>query len=115
MPGITGGAEVRYTTDETGAESVYYVEVGGSDDSGQGTSATRGLGPRDFGTLGFDVAPLDSTDGGSGYRLRANDITETRDATDDYSSDITTTGDGYGRRPGHREHRAVRATATGSR
>ena len=35
---------------------------------------------------------LGSSDGGNGYRLRGHDITETRDAADDYRSDTSTTG-----------------------
>ena len=91
VAGIVGGAEVRFTTDAAAAEAVYYIEVGGEGGSGQGTSATRGVGARSLATRGI-VDTLGSGDGGSGYRLRANDITETRDATDDYPSATSTTG-----------------------
>ena len=87
VAGIVGGTEVRYATDAAAAEAVYYIEVGGEGGSGQGTSATRG----GIATRGI-VDTLGSSDGGTGYRLRANDITETRDAADDYRSDISTTG-----------------------
>ena len=90
---IVGGAEVRYTTDAAAAEAVYYIEVGGGGDSGRGTSATRGVGT--LGGVGTRsvVDTRSSSDGGSGYRLWANDITEARDVTDDYRSDVTTTGE----------------------
>ena len=91
MAGIVGGAEVRFTTDAAAAEAVYYIEVGGEGGSGQGTSATRGVGARSLATRGI-VDTLGSGDGGTGYRLRAHDITETRDAADDYRSDTSTTG-----------------------
>ena len=91
VAGIVGGAEVRFTTDAAAAEAVYYIEVGGEGGSGQGTSATRGVGARSLATRGI-VDTLGSSDGGTGYRLRANDITETRDAADDYRSDTSTTG-----------------------
>ena len=91
VAGIVGGVEVRYTTDAAAAEAVYYIEVGGEGGSGQGTSATRGVGARSLATRGI-VDTLGSSDGGTGYRLRAHDITGTRDATDDYSSAISTTG-----------------------
>ena len=91
VAGIVGGAEVRFTTDAAAAEAVYYIEVGGEGGSGQGTSATRGVGARSLATRGI-VDTLGSSDGGTGYRLRANDITETRDATDDYPSATSTTG-----------------------
>ena len=87
VAGIVGGTEVRYATDAAAAEAVYYIEVGGEGGSGQGTSATRG----GIATRGI-VDTLGSSDGGTGYRLRAHDITETRDAADDYRSDISTTG-----------------------
>ena len=91
VAGIVGGAEVRFTTDAAAAEAVYYIEVGGEGGSGQGTSATRGVGARSLATRGI-VDTLGSSDGGTGYRLRAHDITETRDATDDYPSATSTTG-----------------------
>ena len=91
MPGIVGGTEVRYATDAAAAEAVYYIEVGGEGGSGQGTSATRGVGARSLAPRGI-VDTLGSGDGGTGYRLRAHDITETRDATDDYPSATSTTG-----------------------
>ena len=91
VAGIVGGAEVRFTTDAAAAEAVYYIEVGGEGGSGQGTSATRGVGARSLATRGI-VDTLGSSDGGTGYRLRAHDITETRDAADDYRSDTSTTG-----------------------
>ena len=91
VPGIVGGTEVRYATDAAAAEAVYYIEVGGEGGSGQGTSATRGVGARSLATRGI-VDTLGSGDGGTGYRLRAHDITETRDAADDYRSDTSTTG-----------------------
>ena len=91
VPGIVGGTEVRYATDAAAAEAVYYIEVGGEGGSGQGTSATRGVGARSLATRGI-VDTLGSSDGGTGYRLRAHDITETRDAADDYRSDTSTTG-----------------------
>ena len=91
VAGIVGGTEVRYATDAAAAEAVYYIEVGGEGGSGQGTSATRGVGTRSLATRGI-VDTLGSGDGGTGYRLRAHDITETRDAADDYRSDISTTG-----------------------
>ena len=91
VAGIVGGTEVRFTTDAAAAEAVYYIEVGGEGGSGQGTSATRGVGARSLATRGI-VDTLGSSDGGTEYRLRANDITETRDATDDYPSDTSTTG-----------------------
>ena len=91
VAGIAGGTEVRYATDAAAAEAVYYIEVGGEGGSGQGTSATRGVGARSLATRGI-VDTLGSSDGGTGYRLRAHDITETRDAADDYRSDTSTTG-----------------------
>ena len=91
VAGIVGGAEVRFTTDAAAAAAVYYIEVGGEGGSGQGTSATRGVGARSLATRGI-VDTLGSGDGGTGYRLRAHDITETRDAADDYRSDTSTTG-----------------------
>ena len=91
VAGIVGGTEVRYATDAAAAEAVYYIEVGGEGGSGQGTSATRGVGARSLATRGI-VDTLGSSDGGTGYRLRAHDITETRDAADDYRSDTSTTG-----------------------
>ena len=91
VAGVVGGTEVRYATDGAAAEAVYYIEVGGEGGSGQGTSATRGVGARSLATRGI-VDTLGSSDGGTGYRLRAHDITGTRDATDDYSSAISTTG-----------------------
>ena len=91
VPGIVGGAEVRFTTDAAAAEAVYYIEVGGEGGSGQGTSATRGVGARSLATRSI-VDTLGSSDGGTGYRLRGNDITETKDATDDYPSATSTTG-----------------------
>ena len=91
--GIVGGTEVRYATDGAAAEAVYYIEVGGEGDLGQGTSAPRGFGTRSsVATVGSVVDTLGSSDGGSDYRLWARDITETRDATDDYPSDTSTTG-----------------------
>ena len=80
VPGIAGGTEVRYATDAAAAEAVYYIEVGGEGGSGQGRSATRGVGTLD------SIDTRSRSDGGTGYRLRANDITETRDAADDYRS-----------------------------
>ena len=91
VAGIVGGTEVRYATDGAAAEAVYYIEVGGEGGSGQGTSATRGVGARSLATRGI-VDTLGSSDGGTGYRLRAHDITETRDATDDYPPATSTTG-----------------------
>ena len=94
VPGIVGGAEVRFATDAAPAEAVYYIEVGGGGGSGQGTSATRGIGTRSAYTRSVDtgsVGTLSSNDHGTGYQLRANDITETRDAADDYRSDTATT------------------------
>ena len=87
VAGIVGGVEVRYATDAAAAEAVYYVEVGGGGDSGQGSSATRG-----FGTRSSVVDTRGNSDGGSDYRLWASDITETRDTTDDYRSGVMTTG-----------------------
>ena len=86
VPGIARGAEVRYTTASSGVEAVYYVEVGGADSPGRGLATSRGLG-----TLSLSVIPLDSnSEGGiSGYQLRANDITETRNVTDDHSSSLS--------------------------
>ena len=92
VAGIVGGTEVRYATDGAAAEAVYYIEVGGEGGSGQGTSATRGVGARSSVATRSIVETRSSSDGGTGYRLRANDITETRDATDDYRSDTSTTG-----------------------
>ena len=101
MPGIVGGTEVRYATDAAAAEAVYYIEVGGEGGSGQGTSATRGVGARSsLATRGI-VDTLGSSDGGTGYRLRANDITETRDATDDYPIRYIDHRRGHGGRVGH--------------
>ena len=94
VPGIVGGAEVRFATDAAAAEAVYYIEVGGGGGSGQGTSATRGIGTRSAYTRSVDtgsVGTRSSNDHGTGYQLRANDITETRDAADDYRSDTATT------------------------
>ena len=94
VPGIVGGAEVRFATDAAPAEAVYYIEVGGGGGSGQGTSATRGIGTRSAYTRSVDtgsVGARSSNDHGTGYQLRANDITETRDAADDYRSDTATT------------------------
>ena len=93
VAGIVGGTEVRYATDGAAAEAVYYIEVGGEGGSGQGTSATRGAGTRSgvVATRGV-VDTLGSSDGGSDYRLWARDITETRDGTDDYRADTSTTG-----------------------
>ena len=59
--------------------------------------------------------PLGGTDGGSSYRLRARDISETKDVTDDYPADTTTTGTvvvggrtrGELERPGDRDWFAV--------
>ena len=87
VAGIVGGAEVWFTTDAAAAEAVYYIEVGGGGDSGQGSSATRG-----FGTRSSVVDTRGNSDGGSDYRLWASDITETRDTTDDYRSGVMTTG-----------------------
>ena len=92
VPGIVGGTEVRYATDAAAAEAVYYIEVGGEGGSGQGTSATRGVGTRGSLATRSIVDTRSSSDGGTGYRLRAHDITETRDAADDYRSDTSTTG-----------------------
>ena len=92
VAGIVGGTEGRYATDGAAAEAVYYIEVGGEGGSGQGTSATRGVGTRGSVATRSIVDTLGSSDGGTGYRLRANDITETKDATDDYSSATSTTG-----------------------
>ena len=93
VAGIVGGVEVRFTTDAAAAEAVYYIEVGGGGDSGQGSSATRGFGTRssvvDTGSV---VNTRGNSDGGSDYRLWASDITETRDTTDDYRSGVMTTG-----------------------
>ena len=93
VAGIVGGVEVRFTTDAAAAEAVYYIEVGGGGDSGQGSSATRGLWTRssvvDTGSV---VNTRGNSDGGSDYRLWASDITETRDTTDDYRSGVMTTG-----------------------
>ena len=94
VPGIVGGAEVRFATDAAAAEALYYIEVGGGGGSGQGTSATRGIGTRSAYTRSVDtgsVGTRSSNDHGTGYQLRANDITETRDAADDYRSDTATT------------------------
>ena len=91
VAGIVGGTEVRYATDAAAAEAVYYIEVGGEGGSGQGTSATRGVGARSLATRSI-VDTLGSGDGGTGYRLRAHDITQTRDAADDYPSATSTTG-----------------------
>ena len=92
VAGIVGGTEVRYATDAAAAEAVYYVEVGGEGGSGQGTSATRGVGTRSSVATRGVVDTLSSSDEGTGYRLWARDVTETRDATDDYRSDTSTTG-----------------------
>ena len=92
VAGIVGGTEVRYATDAAAAEAVYYVEVGGEGGSGQGTSATRGVGTRGSVATRGVVDTLSSSDEGTGYRLWARDVTETRDATDDYRSDTSTTG-----------------------
>ena len=92
VAGIVGGTEVRYATDAAAAEAVYYVEVGGEGGSGQGTSATRGVGTRSSVATRGVVDTLGSSDEGTGYRLWARDVTETRDATDDYRSDTSTTG-----------------------
>ena len=93
VAGIVGGVEVRFTTDAAAAEAVYYIEVGGGGESGQGSSATRGFGTRssvvDTGSV---VNTRGNSDGGSDYRLWASDITETRDTTDDYRSGVMTTG-----------------------
>ena len=53
VAGIVGGTEVRYATDAAAAEAVYYIEVGGEGGSGQGTSATRGVGTRSLATRGI--------------------------------------------------------------
>ena len=100
VPGIVGGTEVRYATDAAAAEAVYYIEVGGEGGSGQGTSATRGVGARSLATRGI-VDTLGSSDGGTGYRLRAHDITETRDAADDYPIRYIDHRRGHGGRVGH--------------
>ena len=81
VAGIVGGTEVRYATDGAAEEAVYYIEVGG-----QGTSVTRNAETRSL------VEPRGGGDGGSDYRLWARDITETRDGTDDYRADTSTTG-----------------------
>ena len=91
VTGIVGGPEVRFATDAAAAEAVYYIEVGGGGDSGQGTSATRNVETRGVATRSL-VESRGGGDGGSDYRLWARDITETRDATDDYPSDTSTTG-----------------------
>ena len=91
VAGIVGGVEVRYTTDAAAAEAVYYIEVGSGGDSGQGTSGTRG-GATLGGVGTRSVVDTRSSVGGTGYRLWANDITETRDAADDYPSRTSTTG-----------------------
>ena len=65
VPGIVGGTEVRYATDAAAAEAVYYIEVGGEGGSGQGTSATRGVGARSLATRGI-VDTLGSSDGAPG-------------------------------------------------
>ena len=104
VAGIVGGTEVRYATDAAAAEAVYYIEVGGEGGSGQGTSATRGFGTRSIVETRSSVATRSSvetrsivetrssSDRGTGYRLRAHDITETKDATDDYPPATSTTG-----------------------
>ena len=68
------------------------VDTLGSSDGGTGRSIVDTLGSSDGGTGRSIVDTLGSSDGGTGYRLRAHDITETRDAADDYLSATSTTG-----------------------
>ena len=94
VPGIVGGAEARYATDAGAAEAQYYIEVGGEDGSRQDTNVARGVDTRSAYTRSIIVRSVDtrSSDSGTEYQLWANDITETKDATEDHPSDTTTTG-----------------------
>ena len=91
VAGIVGGAEVRFTTDAAAVEAVYYVEVGDGGDSGSGLSASRGFATRGVvDTLSSSIVDTrGSSDGASGYRLCARDITDTS-IPPDYAANVRT-------------------------
>ena len=91
VAGIVGGAEVRFTTDAAAVEAVYYVDVGDGDDSGSGSSASRGFATRGVvDTLSSSIVDTrGSSDGAYGYRLCARDITDTS-IPPDYAANVRT-------------------------
>ena len=75
VSGVTGGAEVRFTTDAGGTESTYYIEVGGAAGAVLGNGAGGALGIRSVGVRSV-------ADVGARYRLKAYEVTTQQTATE---------------------------------